>query len=161
LLIKHQDAFAVSGNGAAVLDDNDTSVASARSMQMIAAGKGRKPRPFMIETDAIAADAVWDSSHGLAAKKREKNKRMSETVTSTSATMPDFVPPQLCETRDRPPASKNWIHEIKFDGYRSHIENPKGSRLDRKISSHCKKRGSTPRRHHRWGNLRAGRKWST
>jgi bifunctional non-homologous end joining protein LigD len=118
LLIKHQDAFAVSGNGAAVLDDNDTSVASARSMQMIAAGKGRKPRPFMIETDAIAADAVWDSSHGLAAKKREKNKRMSETVTSTSATMPDFVPPQLCETRDRPPASKNWIHEIKFDGYR-------------------------------------------
>jgi bifunctional non-homologous end joining protein LigD len=77
LLIKHQDAFAVSGNGAAVLDDNDTSVASARSMQMIAAGKGRKPRPFMIETDAIAADAVWDSSHGLAAKKREKNRTSS------------------------------------------------------------------------------------
>ncbi|MGQ3296223.1 MAG: DNA ligase D, partial [Shinella sp.] len=34
------------------------------------------------------------------------------------ADLPDFIPPQLCETLDRPPAGENWLHEIKFDGYR-------------------------------------------
>lgn len=32
--------------------------------------------------------------------------------------MPDFIPPQLYETLQRPPSAKGWIHEIKFDGYR-------------------------------------------
>lgn len=97
LLIKHQDAFSVSGDGAAVLDDNDTSVASARSMQMIATGKGRKPRPFMVETDAIAADAVWESGHGLAAKKREKNK---------GCRRPPSQSPPPCRTSSHPNYAK-------------------------------------------------------
>lgn len=36
-------------------------------------------------------------------------------------TLVDFrllIPPQLCETLERPPSAKGWIHEIKFDGYR-------------------------------------------
>src|SRR5690606_2310310 len=28
------------------------------------------------------------------------------------------IAPQLCETLERPPAGDNWLHEIKFDGYR-------------------------------------------
>jgi bifunctional non-homologous end joining protein LigD len=32
-------------------------------MEMIAGGKGRKPRPFMIEGGDVQADAVWDSNH--------------------------------------------------------------------------------------------------
>lgn len=126
LLIKHQDEFAVETDGAAILTDHANSVASARPMEMIAIGKGRKPRPFMVESDAVAADAVWDSSQGLAAEKREKNTRMSDTTKSKRATMPDFIPPQLCETRDRPPAAKDWIHEIKFDGYRIQMRIEKG-----------------------------------
>ena len=46
LLIKHRDRFAVDGPGEAVLAE-DRSVASGRSMADIAAGKGRKPLPFM------------------------------------------------------------------------------------------------------------------
>ena len=61
LLIKHRDEFAVETNGAAILDENDTSVASGRTMQAIAAGKGRKPKPFMLEGGKLQADAVWDS----------------------------------------------------------------------------------------------------
>ena len=41
LLIKHRDEFAVPASGAAVLDENNTSVASGRPMEAIAAGKGR------------------------------------------------------------------------------------------------------------------------
>jgi bifunctional non-homologous end joining protein LigD len=33
------------------------------------------------------------------------------------AAMPDFIEPQLCTLVDRPPAGE-WVHEIKFDGYR-------------------------------------------
>jgi bifunctional non-homologous end joining protein LigD len=115
LLIKHHDQFAVEDNGAAILEENPTSVASGRTMEAIAAGKGKKPKPFMTRRGAVGADAVWDSREGLAADKRAARARPRKTATSE---MPDFIAPQLCETRDRPPAEKGWIHEIKFDGYR-------------------------------------------
>lgn len=117
LLIKHHDEHAVEDNGAAILEENTTSVASTRTMEQIAVGKGRKPTPFMMATGEVEADAVWDSKHGLAADERRK-KGHKEVATSTTADLPDFIPPQLCETLERPPAGKNWLHEIKFDGYR-------------------------------------------
>ena len=127
LLIKHHDDFSVEENGAAVLDDNATSVASGRTMEAIAAGKGRKPKPFMVQSGDVQADAVWDSNHGLAAEERAAGTKTGRKTGSTKTAkpskdskseMPDFIPPQLCETRERPPAADGWIHEIKFDGYR-------------------------------------------
>jgi bifunctional non-homologous end joining protein LigD len=47
LLIKHRDAAAVDSHGDAVLAA-DKSVASGRSLDAIAAGRGRAPRPFMV-----------------------------------------------------------------------------------------------------------------
>lgn len=35
--------------------------------------------------------------------------------------MPDFVPPMLPALHDRPPRGAAWIHEIKYDGYRTQI----------------------------------------
>ncbi len=32
--------------------------------------------------------------------------------------MPDFLSPQLCTSVQRPPSGAEWVHEIKFDGYR-------------------------------------------
>jgi bifunctional non-homologous end joining protein LigD len=32
--------------------------------------------------------------------------------------LPEFVPPALALLNEDPPEGKNWIHEIKFDGYR-------------------------------------------
>jgi bifunctional non-homologous end joining protein LigD len=46
LLIKHRDEAAVESHGEVILDE-DKSVASGRSLEAIAAGKGRAPRPFM------------------------------------------------------------------------------------------------------------------
>lgn len=40
---------------------------------------------------------------------------------SVPAPMPGFIPPQLATLRPRPPAGADWIHEIKFDGYRAQI----------------------------------------
>lgn len=121
LLIKHRDDFSVEENGAAVLEENATSVASARTMEAIASGKGRKPKPFMLQNGEVEADAVWDSSHGLAAEGRHtrtKTAKKPAAAKRVKSAMPDFIPPQLCETLARPPSADGWIHEIKFDGYR-------------------------------------------
>lgn len=47
LLIKHRDEFAQAGDADALLAKNATSVASGRTMEAIAEGKGKSPTPFM------------------------------------------------------------------------------------------------------------------
>lgn len=116
LLIKHQDEHSVAKEGGAILAENMASVASGRTMDQIAAGKGRKPRPFMLAKAEVKADASWDSRHGLAADMRKKASRKASR--SGKSVLPDFVTPQLCETASRPPQESHWLHEIKFDGYR-------------------------------------------
>ncbi|SFB62495.1 ATP-dependent DNA ligase LigD phosphoesterase module /ATP-dependent DNA ligase LigD polymerase module [Rhizobium sp. NFR07] len=117
LLIKHHDDQSVDNNGNAVLVENDTSVASGRTMDAIASGKGRKPKPFMTKGSEITADAVWDSSEGLAADERKAVTKPRKPKAPASR-FPSFIPPQLCDTVERAPSSEGWLHEIKFDGYR-------------------------------------------
>ena len=124
LLIKHRDAFAKEGNANNILDA-DRSVASGRTMEQIAEGKGRAPKPFMTAKSGRGeADAVWHSNRGDAAEARaEKKTEKTETSAPAAkgkkvAAVPDFVAPQLCTPVDRPPNGEGWCHEIKFDGYR-------------------------------------------
>ena len=44
--------------------------------------------------------------------------------------MPEFIPPQLATLEDKAPEGDQWLHELKFDGYRMlcHL-NPKGVRF--------------------------------
>jgi bifunctional non-homologous end joining protein LigD len=62
LLIKHKDEYARAGGTAALIKE-DRSVASGRSLDQIARGVDKSPRPFMVSTpDGAAADAVWHSN---------------------------------------------------------------------------------------------------
>ncbi|HEY5798554.1 MAG TPA: DNA ligase D [Bosea sp. (in: a-proteobacteria)] len=126
LLIKHRDKHAVESHGDAVLAD-DKSVASGRSMAAIAAGKGRSPKPFMLKDDVLAPDAEWDSRQGLAASERRQQAQRASKPATASATasksknsvaLPAFIEPQLCRSVERPASGGDWVHEIKFDGYR-------------------------------------------
>jgi bifunctional non-homologous end joining protein LigD len=127
LLIKHRDDFAREGEANTILDA-DQSVASGRTMQQIAEGKGKAPKPFMTARSGRGkADAVWNSNRGDAAEARAQNKspesRSAPAAKQPSrgkkvSALPDFVAPQLCISVDRPPAAEGWCHEIKFDGYR-------------------------------------------
>ncbi|MEQ1867251.1 MAG: DNA polymerase ligase N-terminal domain-containing protein, partial [Micropepsaceae bacterium] len=125
LLIKHRDEHAVTSHGEKVLDE-DKSVASARTLDQIAAGKGKAPKPFMLTT-ATAADAIWNSDRAnrehvpAQAAAAARPKPVSPTHGKHLAHLPDFIPPQLCKTVDVPPRSGNWGHEIKFDGYRMQL----------------------------------------
>ena len=67
LLIKHRDGH--ERESGAPVTDQDQSVASGRSMEEIAAGKGRRPKPFMLAGKAAASDAVWHSNRNGKASK--------------------------------------------------------------------------------------------
>ncbi|MGX9391442.1 DNA ligase D [Nitrobacteraceae bacterium UC4446_H13] len=124
LLIKHRDDAAREGKVNDVLAQ-ENSVASGRSMDEIAVGKGKGPAPFMTKRSTRAsAKAEWDSNKGMAAKARTSAKRSPAKAKSMKAettkveAMPEFIGPQLCTARERPPIGAGWGHEIKFDGYR-------------------------------------------
>ncbi len=77
LLIKHRDEYAKEGADNDILEE-DKSVASGRSMEQIAEGKGKAPKPFMLAKNGRAkADAVWQSNRGEAAEARARTKAAS------------------------------------------------------------------------------------
>jgi bifunctional non-homologous end joining protein LigD len=120
LLIKHHDEFATDGDGEALVRDAVTSVASGRTMDEIAAGKGKGPTPFMKGGKGRAlADRIWNSNRkdGEAAPPAKPLKAAPPPKLKAAA-LPGFVAPQLAKSVDRPPQGPGWAHEIKFDGYR-------------------------------------------
>ncbi|MEQ9097431.1 MAG: DNA ligase D [Phycisphaerales bacterium] len=95
LLIKHDDEHADPERD--VLADQPTSIKTGRSLKEIAAqgaSSTRKPRS------------------------KSKPKPRSSTGRKESSRLPVFVPPQLCTLTDKAPDGDDWLHEIKFDGYR-------------------------------------------
>lgn len=123
LLIKHRDEFARDEDNDALLKENDTSVASGRSMEDIAAGKGKAPTPFMTSRKG-KADGVWQSKPRDQAEDEAKPE-------GVAADMPPFVEPQLCKSVDRPPPGGSWAHEVKFDGYRLQVRVENGKAVIR------------------------------
>jgi bifunctional non-homologous end joining protein LigD len=126
LLIKRHDGYEREGDSNILAEDR--SVASGRQMHEIAAGKGRKPKPFMLGTkNSFKANAVWHSNRNdngpsqarigaptPAAKSRRGSRKAANA-------MPAFIPPQLCKRVIRPPTGQEWVHEIKLDGYRMQL----------------------------------------
>jgi bifunctional non-homologous end joining protein LigD len=106
LLIKHRDAAAKAGDGDTLLAE-DRSVASGRTLEQIADGTGRRPKPFMLAAAQPArADAVWTTER--------KPVRVAK--------VPPFIEPQLAKLVDRPPDGPGWGHEVKLDGYRAQLQ---------------------------------------
>ncbi|MGP8163940.1 MAG: DNA ligase D [Steroidobacteraceae bacterium] len=118
LLIKHRDSSARADGGAALLAE-DRSVASGRTMQQIAAGKGRAPTPFMASSGKrLRTDSIWSPVPPPQAAPTRQNLAPPRAAGIRVRRIPDFVEPQLCRLVDRPPSEPGWIHEVKFDGYR-------------------------------------------
>lgn len=89
LLIKHKDKIAREGKGDGLLNKHNTSVVSGRTMEKIASD----------------SSSTWQSK----AETRKKTK---------SKPLPGFIAPELATLVDTMPEGEEWVHEIKFDGYR-------------------------------------------
>jgi len=65
----------------------------------------------------------WQTSvkteRSMAAIAQGRNsKKARSRKSSSAAVLPPFISPQLAFLKDAPPQGSNWIHEIKYDGYR-------------------------------------------
>jgi bifunctional non-homologous end joining protein LigD len=123
LLIKSKDEAARGPHGKDILEEEPLSVATGRSIDEIADGKGKK--------------RVWHSNRGAkapaeqmvllskpAAKPRARAKAAARTSAQKKGSraahdrLPDFVPPSLATLQSDAPRGAEWLHEIKYDGYR-------------------------------------------
>jgi len=50
--------------------------------------------------------------------KKSSSKSSSKSSGKSSARLPAFIEPQLATLDDEPPEGEDWLHEIKYDGYR-------------------------------------------
>jgi bifunctional non-homologous end joining protein LigD len=120
LLIKHRDTSAKPGDADALLAE-DRSVASGRTLQQIAEGVGKRPKPFMLLSKQPArADAVW-TAKPAAKPPPAKPSPPAAREPVLVAKLPAFVEPQLAKLVDMPPEGHGWAHEVKLDGYRAQL----------------------------------------
>ena len=107
LLIKSQDDTARKARDQDILDEQPLSVKSDRNMDEIA--QGVRPRKAEKKT---SRKKTTNKAKKATAKRKSKRKRAG------AAPLPDFVAPCLTMLADKAPEGNDWIHEIKFDGYR-------------------------------------------
>jgi bifunctional non-homologous end joining protein LigD len=108
LLIKSDDEFARRKGD--ILEEAPESVKSGLTIEDVAEGRKMPQR-------------------GKAKARADKTSRAGEkkkTAKSRTA-MPGFIPPCLARLQEKPPAGEEWLHEVKFDGYRmqAHVKNGK------------------------------------
>ncbi len=142
LLIKGKDDEARGPRDPDILEEEPRSVTTGRSIEEIAAGKDGKKRVWHSNRTAAAKDIVAfkqkirniaaapAASSGKKAKPRVRSangKRAGKTRNRRAgkSKLPEFVPLSLATLYDQPPSGPDWLHEIKFDGYRME------ARLDR------------------------------
>jgi len=120
LLIKRHDETARAPDDPDVLEEAPLSVATGRSLSEIAS----------------SPSDVWDSSEpvGRTARTRRQREKSStkaaelkaprakpspsSVLRSRKAAFPTHLRPQLATLVKEPPPGDEWLHEIKFDGYR-------------------------------------------
>ena len=111
LLRKLQDQYAEDGD--ALVERKLTSVLTGRSMAEIAADKKSK-YSLAGHKDGTLLEQMGKAPSRDAKKDRSRRKRKS-------VRLPKFAKPQLATLVDDVPAGNEWMHEIKFDGYRAMI----------------------------------------
>jgi bifunctional non-homologous end joining protein LigD len=150
LLIKSEDEFARKPKGPDLLEEEDRSATTGRSMDEIAragdavwhsnrpvkenathlkrvlsakpAKKAAKTKTAKAKTarpkGAKRARKSKSPAKAKASKRKAKKTDADPVPGARPAPLPDFIPPCLALLGVTPPDNPDWIHEIKFDGYR-------------------------------------------
>ena len=119
LLIKQHDAAERSAKEEDILEAEPRSVATGRSMDEIA--KGPKKEWHSNRTrSAKAKKSPRTRVRAAAVRPIRRSAKGNNTICAAPQRprLPAFVAPCLATLADKAPDSNNWVHEIKFDGYR-------------------------------------------
>lgn len=111
LLIKKKDGAAKARHVYDVVRNAPDSVTTGRTIEQIAED----------------ADRVWKDGHaqeGKTATVRDGEPRVRSRLDPSGlpeaklSKMPATIKPQLCTAQSEPPIGPQWVHELKYDGYR-------------------------------------------
>lgn len=100
LLIKAQDEHARGEGDADILEEQQTSFLSGRTNAQLAEGGDLR------------------KDHAVRQAKRQKAPAAPRLKGAKKGLMPVFVEPALATLHASPPSGGEWLHEIKYDGYR-------------------------------------------
>jgi bifunctional non-homologous end joining protein LigD len=125
LLIKQHDGAERSARDKDILEERPLSVVTGRTMEEITSGpkkewqsnrsrKAKQPSRKTKTTQRVRArEAVIRPMHKTKAAIDGKTLRAAQ-----KESLPTFISPSLATLSDKAPDGANWVHEIKFDGYR-------------------------------------------
>jgi bifunctional non-homologous end joining protein LigD len=136
LLIKSEDEAARGPNDPDILEEKPKSVVSGRTLEKIAAAEGdavwqsNKSVAENVKQIKKAGTKTKKAAPKTAAPRKAKSKtakpktraqlaaaEVLRTKPARSA-LPSFIPPQLATLHEAAPDGAQWLHEVKFDGYR-------------------------------------------
>ena len=106
LLLKERDAAAMPGSGDAVVADNPKSAATGRTIDEIAADRDRVWGPNGEETPAPPVE------------RRTTGPDLARIPGAKKRGLPAAPRPLLATAATQAPDGPDWLHEIKYDGYR-------------------------------------------
>src|SRR5450432_386848 len=117
LLIKEKDAFAKRGVDAKIVEAQPDSVSSGRSIEQIA----HDVQNVWHSNRSVAANVKRGALSAVNVRKPDSAKAAAhpaELAGAKRAKLPTTLLPPLATLVDAVPQGDDWLHEIKYDGYR-------------------------------------------
>ncbi len=125
LLIKQHDDAQRSAGDKDILEDEPLSAVTRRTMDEIANGPKKEWRSNRARTSKATKTSKTKTAPrkrapAAAIKPPRKTEGAEDDVLAAAphGALPAFVAPCLASLGDKAPDSDDWLHEIKFDGYR-------------------------------------------
>ncbi len=118
LLVKDVDSKAKRGLDARIVEAEPQSVISGRSIDEIAAAGENEWHSNRSAKANVKAGAVRKPSQTTTLKTRASKGALSDVAGAKPAALPSKLSPTLCALVATPPKGDDWLHEVKYDGYR-------------------------------------------
>ncbi len=129
LLIKATDEFAAKKSDADILEEMPDSAVTGRTIEQIAADKKRvwhsnksakEQSKAATSGPAKVAPATTAPRRKGATKSatKQSGSKVGKVAGAREGRLPDFIKPCLATLSSTAPSGDDWVHEVKFDGYR-------------------------------------------
>lgn len=115
LLIKEKDEYAHTG-GPSIVETAPNSVKTGRSLEKIASARTHVWQSKLSVKENVKAGAIAEPEP--AAKKKTSRATNAAPGGAKAARLPAMLSPMLTTLVTSAPSGSDWLHEIKYDGYR-------------------------------------------
>jgi bifunctional non-homologous end joining protein LigD len=129
LLIKDRDEYARTEEEPPITERLPNSAVTKRSIEKIGSDNDR------VWHSDRAADDQPEATKPASGKRKKARPSFSDALKSApKEKFPGFINPQLAKASTKPPTGRDWIHELKLDGYRIQLQvRPGKSSRDKRI----------------------------